>query len=691
VLGLTLALGALVVRRRHRLLAVDSGSEDALTEARKPLEIAETIYDGKLGAGWADWGWGPHDLPTTTGPARVVFSGYGGIILRHEVLQGPFGVLAFRYHAPPGWPEFLQVSLKSSLSVDATLSLLTLDESYVEVAPDGWHEVRVPFKELNPRGEPFDRIVLSARTAVGSDWVLLDKIGFSKGATAAAVGGAPRRNVALAVVCRAATHVISPLIYGSAFESWDSGQTALRIGGNPTSRLNWETGFANAANDWFFENGKGPDLAALIRGATQHGAPTTVTVPLIGWAAKDDSSSGFPASKFPKQRKFDNYRPQAGDGYTPDGKPIAPGPPTETSIAAPPELIGTWVRALRERNKGGPQTSYILDNEPSLWDTTHRDIHPEPLGYDELLDRTLRYATEIRNADPEATIAGPAEWGWMGYQYSGRDRVAGKSARPDRRAHGDVPLIPWYLKKIAEHEQATGSRILDVLDVHFYPAADNIFGGNARVDAAGAALRLRSTRALWDPDYKDESWIDEPIELIPRLKAWVSSNHPGLKLSIGEWNFGAGDHISGGLATAEALGRFGQQGLYSAYMWDGPKPGTPAFWAFRAYRNFDGKGGHFLDESLPTREEEQVSLFASRDTARGHVVAVVVNRDPLHEVAANVALDACGAPASYRAFAYRAGANGLEEAPVTTQDGGLRVTLPPYSFVVLDVLLTPAQ
>src|SRR6185369_15465545 len=108
-------------------------------------------------------------------------------------------------------------------------------------------------------------------------------------------------------------------------------------------------------------------------------------------------------------------------------------------------------------------------------------------------------------------IAGPAEWGWSGYLYSAKDLETGATLRPDRRAHGDVPLIPWYLQELKKRQQATGTRILDVLDVHFYPQGSGVYGSAA--DTATAALRLRSTRALWDPTYQDESWIGEPVRL----------------------------------------------------------------------------------------------------------------------------------------------------------------------------------
>jgi hypothetical protein len=544
----------------------------------------------------------------------------------------------------------------------------------------------IDLSELDPDGVQFDRITISARSAVGPNWVLLDKVVLTKPAE-----GAPqhfaRREVELSIQCRAPTHPINPLIYGSAGGDWASGQTAQRVGGNLTSRFNWELGFWNAANDWFYENAKSVDLRQTLEDSLQHGARTALTVPTIGWVAKDAVSVGFPRTQFPKQRAFDPYRAEAGDGHRADGAMIQPGAPTQTSIAAPPDVIGRWVHTLRDRDRARGTHSiqmYILDNEPTLWDTTHHDVHPEPVGYDELLDRTLRYAAEIRKADPDALIAGPAEWGWMGYMYSGKDRVAG-SSRPDRAAHGDMPLIPWYLRQIAAHEKSAGDRVLDVLDVHFYPAADGLYGANARTDAEGAALRIRSTRALWDPSYSDESWIKEPIKLIPRLKEWVASYHPGLAISLGEWSFGADAHISGGLATAEALGRFGQQGLDSAFYWDGPKAGTATFWAFRAFRNFDGKGARFQDVSLSTRGTADVSIFASRDVDSTKLVAVLVNRDSNSTFNAHVLLYGCGNVVSSRVFRFVSGSNGLVLQPSTAADQQITEELPPYSITVLDL------
>jgi hypothetical protein len=317
-------------------------------------------------------------------------------------------------------------------------------------------------------------------------------------------------------------------------------------------------------------------------------------------------------------------------------------------------------------------------------------VRTEPLGYDELLDRTIRYGTAIRQADPDAIIAGPAEWGWTGYLYSGKDAAAGHTLRPDRRAHDDTPLVEWYLKKLHEHEEKTGVRVLDLLDLHYYPQAANVYGGGkGGVDAKTAALRLRSTRSLWDPTYTDESWIKEPIRLLPRMKEWIDKNYPGRGISIGEWNFGGEGHVSGALATAEALGRFAQFGVTSAFYWSYPPEGSPSLEGFHAFRDFDGKGGRFLDYYVPSSPAEGVSLFASRDVSGEHVVLVAINMSPDTAALAKIELAGCAPVASRQAFTFLRGVHGfLVGAPAGESPPSLDAVLPPWSITVLDVHLS---
>lgn len=648
------------------------------------FEVAETLYDGGLKGAWQDWGWGRHDL--SQGPARIDLSQYGGWIVHHEPVATRYGAFVFRMLAPATFGKFLHVQVANG-NDDKSLPSIEVTPERERKLPGGWVEVYVSWAELNPTGTAFDRIKLYATTSVGSDWVQFDKLVLTRATEDASAATVAPRAVPLSVNCRAPGHAISPYIYGIAGEATDLAVTARRWGGNPMTRYNWQINAYNVGKDWFFENGKTNGYREFLSENQRLGAASALTVPIIGWVAKDATSVGFPVSIYGPQRATDPHKPDAGDGVRPDGVAIQPTSLSHSSVSAPPEMMKKWIETIRAEDAKTQARSvkmYILDNEPNLWNATHRDVHPDPLTYDELLDRSIRYGAAIRAADPQGLIAGPAEWGWTGYFYSARDVAAGVAMRPDRRAHGDTPLLPWYLQKLREHDQAAGVRTLDVLDVHYYPQATGVYGANS--DAATAALRLRATRSLWDPSYKDESWINDTVRLIPRMKEWIKQNYPGLALSIGEYNFGGEQHISGALALAEALGRFGVEGLDYAFYWFAPPQKSPAYWAFRAFRNFDGKNGRFLDRSVDTRMGSDVSLFASRDDSGKHMVLVALNLDPTKPAKATIALSGCGEVATRRKFVYSAEASSIVDAG-SKSGAGFVETLAPYSINVFDVTI----
>ena len=678
------------------------------TRAKGELKVAEPIYAQGLRGDWQDYGWAPRK-PHPPGAELIDLADKGGWILAKPGLKGNFGGVKLRFRAPAELGDFLEVRVDSTRA-DVFPRIQTGPAHRVDL-PDGWSEIFVPMEELNPNAVGFDRVVIRAHRKVPSLFVELDEVGLTAfdpsrphPLSAAKPITGPVREVTANIDCRAPPRPISPLIYGIAYtprtdehdgQQWQLGATARRWGGNPSSRYNWELGNAwNTGSDYYFRNlnytGK-PDYTydKFLEDDRDFKVQSALTVPLLGWVAKDIKSYSFPLSEFGAQQDTDPDLEGPGNGVSKDGKPLTPGPPTRTSVAATPEFVGRWVKAIRAKDakRGRTVQMYILDNEPMLWHDTHRDVHPEPASYDELLTKTVAYATEVRKADPEAVIAGPAEWGWPNYFSSAVDSKISLTLRPDRRKHGDVPLVAWYLRKLREHEQKTKVKLLDVLDLHFYPQGKGIGTGEAgKVDAQTAALRIRSTRALWDPTYQDESWIDEKVMLIPRMRQWVAENYPGLGLSLGEYNFGAENHISGGLALAEALGRFGQQGLTSAFYWTYPPKDSPAFYAFRAYRNYDGKGAHFLDISVPTRPTDALSVFASRDEAGKKVVAVVLNLDPNRTVQANLNLEGCAPVEAKRVFQYQGDPAGFTELK-PSKTGKVEEVLPPYSITVVELTL----
>ncbi len=520
------------------LFACDRASHAAAPAPKAPAgpppPVLEVAYAGKLENGWMDYGWSPHDQGH--GPAKVDLSNYGGWILGKPGDKSGFGGLRF------------SVSVAHALKVEMRLegqgkfTRVYLDSLEPVGQAKGLNQYFVPMSVLNPRGADFEQIVFQGREKGALKDVLVDDVGLTGEPAGGAATAAGVAEVKLQVDCAAAAKPISPGIYGVAFDSgrpnddspWAIGATARRWGGNASSRYNWKLHAWNAGNDWFFRNLeytgiKDYTYETYLEQTREHGLKVALSIPMLGWVAKDRTSSSFPVAIFANQQQLDPTDPTRGNGRGPDGTELPPGPPALTSIPAPPEFMQQWVEAIRAKDKssgrGRAVSLYFLDNEPNLWSETHRDVHPEPLSYDELWEKTVAYAHAIRAADPDAVIAGPCEWGWTNYFYSALDmKRGGPTVRLDRRKHDDLPLIAWYLKKAAEHEKKTGERVIDVLDLHFYPQAQNIgIGSGGGTDPSTAARRLRTTRGLWDPTYKDESWIAEPIRLLPRMKEWIDT------------------------------------------------------------------------------------------------------------------------------------------------------------------------
>jgi hypothetical protein len=130
---------------------------------------------------------------------------------------------------------------------------------------------------------------------------------------------------------------------------------------------------------------------------------------------------------------------------------------------------------------------------------------------------------------------------------------------------------------------------------------------------------------LWDPTYKDESWIGEPVMLIPRVRGWIAAENPGTNLAIGEYSWGGDDDPSGAIAQAEILGIFGREKVDAAYFWAGV--GGVQKYAFQLYRNPDGSGRGFGEKALMAKSDNAgLSAFAAiRDD--GAITIVLVNKD----------------------------------------------------------------
>jgi hypothetical protein len=710
-------LGNTCTRDARGPTSAETARPDAAPSVATEIDLSDDdlsdVYRAGLSAEWRDWGWAPRSLDAGK-PARINIANYGGWIVKHKKEAPPSVAVLLHVRAPEGKSEVLELSLGSDS--DSTFPGVRIEDRHRRPLEEGLEKLVIGMEELNPGDLSWDRIKVRAWRRTPEAWLIIERLSLAKlGPEQLAALKAKRtavvqasRELKLSIACEGPTTPISPGIYGIAFSPredhehaylWELGATGRRWGGNPAERYNWKLGNAwNTAEDWFFRNlnySNDPSFTwkKFLAVNQERGVMTALTVPILGFVAKDTKSYSFPVKRFGPQAHSDPNLNDAGNGIDATGRPIAPGPASLTSIATDPGFVGDWVRAIstyeRVRGQGALVHTFLIGNEPMLWNTTHRDVHPAPVTYDQLLDTTLRYGAEVRRAYPAARIAGPALWGWTAYFYSAKDMAHGVRMRPDRRAHGDVPLLEWYLTKLREHEEQTGEGLLDAVSIHYYPQADVY---NDKVDPESAALRIRSTRSLWDPRYVDESWINEPVRLIPRMKELIEASYPGRGLILGEYSFGGEQHMSGALALAEALGRFGELGVDEAYYWTYPAKDSPAYWAFRAYRDYNGTGGRFLEESLVTTgATPDLSLFASTNAARDKLVVIALNNHPNDALGARVTLAGCSSAGEVRALSLSEAAQGFARAEAAVHDGELRATLRPYSVNVFEVALVSTR
>ncbi len=459
------------------------------------------------------------------------------------------------------------------------------------------------------------------------------------------VAAAQNPTASVTVDASANRRAIDPRVYGVAY----GGTTQLsdlnvplnRYGGNNSSRYNWQLNADNRDQDWYFESIGDASSVAGERGDTfisnteAAGARPMITIPMLDWVAKLGPSrsklASFSQAKYGPQTGNDaQWFPDAGNGILKStGQYVTGNDPNDANVPSTSSYQQQWVQAMV--NKWGLATSaapryYILDNEHSIWHSTHRDVHPTGATMDEILSRIKDYASQIRSTDPNAPIAGPEEWGWSGYFYSGYDQQYGNlhgwSYLPDRANHGGADYLPWLLGQL----KADGRHLLNVFTVHYYPQ-----GGEFSNDVSTATqlLRNQSTRSLWDPNYVDQSWINDKVMLVPRLRNWVNTYYDaGTPIGVTEYNWGAESSINGATAQADILGIFGREGLDLAARWTTPDASTPTYKAIKMYRNYDGNKSAFGDTSVSATgpNPDNVAVFAAQRASDSALTVMVISK-----------------------------------------------------------------
>ena len=339
------------------------------------------------------------------------------------------------------------------------------------------------------------------------------------------------------------TSAISPFIYGlnvadqsgnNPYSTWGTYLpkfTFNRYGGNNTTPLNWETGYTNAGADWNYENytypldtaggsagsmpvGPGNAITPRIDFSHARNAAQLVTVPIIGFVAKDDSGAqptpAAPNATTPATPSSAHWLQELASN--PAGATASPNM-TDGFVYA--DDFVKYLDAKYPNAKTDPVKTiqYELDNEPDLWFDTHPEIRGAfngngiLTGFDELVNKNAAHAKAVKSVVPNAVVWGGAFALWDAL-------VTLKQAAPPA---GYTYYFDYFLEKMKQASDAAGTRLMDVVDLHWYPQVGQISNNYATQNAQAINDREQEPRALWDRSYIEKSWVagavpDEPAK-----------------------------------------------------------------------------------------------------------------------------------------------------------------------------------
>jgi hypothetical protein len=235
----------------------------------------------------------------------------------------------------------------------------------------------------------------------------------------------------------------------------------------------------------------------------------------------------------------------------------------------------------------------------------------------------------VKAVDPVAEIFGGVMYGYEEY-------LTFQNA-PDWNSYKSFgTYINAYLSNMKDSSDKAGKRLVDVLDLHWYPEAQgkDKKGNLVRIaqsqvaDSGVAAAREQAPRSLWDSTYIENSWIGQyfsPVALLPMLDASIAKYNPGTKLAFTEINYGGDSSISGAIAMSDVFGLFGKFNVYFSSYWGSLESFVAS--AYKMYRNYDGGKSTFGDIYCKStiNDNAAASVYSSldsHDSTKLHIIVI---------------------------------------------------------------------
>jgi len=270
---------------------------------------------------------------------------------------------------------------------------------------------------------------------------------------------------------------------------------ARQNGGNNCTKYNWRKKISSHP-DWYNNvYAESWDFSAQEVQSKLPGVQGMYGFQLLGWVASNTNNN------------FNDYAYNQSAWWAGVGQDLAGGGTLNSAGGSVPTVMGDANKYLQawpadssaailghwfgSGGLGLDSTRFrywSMDNEIEIWDGTHNDVDPPLTGHlvtaEEAVQRWASVAKAARKLFPGIKLVGPAspsEWQW--YTWPDKSVVQYKGA--------SYCWPEFLIKRLAEIQDSTGVRMLDVYAVHFY------------LSATVRAQVLQQHRLLWDTAYLD--------------------------------------------------------------------------------------------------------------------------------------------------------------------------------------------
>lgn len=332
---------------------------------------------------------------------------------------------------------------------------------------------------------------------------------------------------------------------------------------------------------------------------------------------------------------------------------------------------------------------WSMDNESEIWSGTHDDILPVNVTAEEYMQRYFEVAKKARAAYPDIKICGPVtanEWQWYTWDNKKID-YKGSS----------YPWLEYFILRCAEEEKASGVRLLDVVDIHFYPTevkdADILqlhrvyYDKNYNYPGANGAKVSGSSG--WDQNIKQE-YIFERIN--QWLTKYMETGH-NIGLGLSEYGMTHNSATVTAVSYASILGTFADNGveLFSPWFWE------VGMW--ETMHLFSRYSQQYSISSV-SDNETKLSAYSSVNEDADSLTVVLVNRSQTETLATSVNITNFAVPDGYFQTLQLAelpktetfvshSQNALKKGTVTALKGRMEISLPPLSITAAVLTKTP--